>query len=163
MNSTFKTICLTLITLSLFSLAMIEISGISTEAFVNPFKPKANEISEDEGAIRQAKVEKMPKTTMQFIDTLHDFGTINHGEKVRWSYQFTNTGNKPLMIENVIVSCGCTVPDFPKEEIAPGQQGQITLEFNSANKMGDNKKSALVKANTDNSPFPIVFTAKVVK
>jgi hypothetical protein len=63
----------------------------------------------------------------------------------------------------VQTSCGCTVPSFSKEPVAPGKQGEITLEFNSAGKPGDVNKNALIIANADNAPFSIGFSARVEK
>ncbi len=165
MNATIKTILLTVTTLSLFTIAMIEISGISTEAFLNKL-PNANKKSEAELldiSKKDSLVKKMPQTEFLFAETQHDFGTIKEGDKVRWSYHFTNTGKNSLVISNVVVSCGCTAPFFPKEPIAPGAQGEITLEFNSDGKKDKVQKNALVNANTPNSPFSIGFTANVIK
>ena len=65
------------------------------------------------------------------------------------------------MIANVQASCGCTVPSFPKEPIAPGATGEVTLEFNSEGRPGNVLKNALIIANADNAPFSIGFTAVV--
>src|SRR5690606_27849521 len=67
----------------------------------------------------------------------HDFGDIYQGDKVEHTYTFTNTFNQPLIITNVQVTCGCTTPKrFPRDSIAPGQPGQITLRYNSTRKTG---------------------------
>jgi hypothetical protein len=66
------------------------------------------------------------------------------------------------MISNVVVSCGCTAPFYSKAPIAPGIDGEITLEFNSAGKEGKVVKNALVNANVDNSPYSIGFVAEVL-
>jgi hypothetical protein len=165
MNATLKTILLTVLTLSAFTIAMIELTGVSTTAFFNKLNgnsPEATIPNKAEVDKKEALVNAMPKTSFEFIDTKHDFGTIHDGDKVRWSYKFKNTGDKPLMISNVIVSCGCTAPFYSKEPIMPGIEGEITLEFNSAGKEGNVTKNALVKANVDNSPYSIGFIANVL-
>jgi len=65
-----------------------------------------------------------------------DFGNITQGDKVSHTFQFTNTGNTPLIISNVAVTCGCTATSWPKEPIAPGKSSEISVSFNSAGKMG---------------------------
>ena len=68
----------------------------------------------------------------------HDFGNIIQGDKVEHTFYFTNTGNEPLIITNVQVSCGCTTPKgWPRDPIPPGAQGEITVSFNSAGKNGN--------------------------
>src|SRR5687768_6466322 len=66
----------------------------------------------------------------------HDFGNIVQGDKVEHTFYFSNTGNEPLIITNVQVSCGCTTPKgWPRDPIPPGGNGEITVSFNSAGKM----------------------------
>jgi hypothetical protein len=88
---------------------------------------------------------------------------MKEGDKVRHTWIVKNAGEHPLIISNVQTSCGCTVPSFSKEPVAPGKQGEITLEFNSAGKPGDVNKNALIIANADNAPFSIGFSARVEK
>jgi len=86
---------------------------------------------------------------MTFDKTVHDFGTINEGEKVTTIFNFTNTGNKDLIIVDARGSCGCTVPQYPKNSaIAPGEKGEITVIFDSSNKPGMQQKSVTLSANT---------------
>jgi Protein of unknown function (DUF1573) len=167
MNATIKTILLTVLTLSAFTIAMIELTGVSTTAFINKLKGEETSKTGAEKATEQMQrdeeMKKLPKTSFEFPETKHDFGKMKEGDKVRWSYKFKNTGTVPLMISNVQVSCGCTAPFYPKTPIAPGIEGEITLEFNSAGKEGKVEKNALVNANTDNAPFSIGFSAEVLK
>ena len=79
-------------------------------------------------------VADLPKTSIEFDETVFDFGQIKDGEKVRHTYKFTNTGNEPLVLSNCKGSCGCTVPQCPKEAFAPGESGEIVVEYNSRNK-----------------------------
>lgn len=92
-----------------------------------------------------------PATTMAFADTLKDFGTKTQGEMLHFAYEFTNTGNEPLFIEEVIPSCGCSVADYPKQAIAPGGKGEIKVEFDT-NKggLGSVQKLITVVANDAN-------------
>ena len=93
-----------------------------------------------------------PSTTgpvMTFDKTVHDFGTINEGDKVTTVFSFTNTGSEDLIIVDARGSCGCTVPQYPKNTaIAPGETGEITVSFDSNNKPGNQQKSVTLSANT---------------
>ncbi|GAA4308200.1 DUF1573 domain-containing protein [Nibribacter koreensis] len=90
-----------------------------------------------------------PKPVMTFKETEHDFGTIKQDKKVQHTFMFTNTGKSPLVIENASATCGCTVPEWPKEPIAPGATGKITVEFDPAGKVGQQSKQITITANTD--------------
>ncbi|WP_439880958.1 DUF1573 domain-containing protein [Pontibacter sp. MBLB2868] len=83
-----------------------------------------------------------------FAETTYDFGTIKQGEVVEHTFQFTNTGKSPLIIESASASCGCTVPEPPKEPIAPGETGNIKVQFNSTGKVGQQSPTVTVRANT---------------
>ncbi len=97
-----------------------------------------------------------PTTTMTFEETEFDFGTVNEGEKVSHTYTFTNTGDEPLILSNAKGSCGCTVPSWPREPIAPGATGEITVEFNSKNKKGKRNQKVTITANT-NPPQSFIY------
>ena len=90
-------------------------------------------------------------TSIQWIDSARNMGTVNEGQVVDISYRFKNTGTKPLVIKNVTVSCGCTVAEKPEEPVAPGKEGVIKAQFNSSGKPGRNNKSIFVYANTTGS------------
>ncbi len=90
-----------------------------------------------------------PTTAMTFEETEFEFGTVAEGEKVSHTYVFENTGEEPLLISNAKGSCGCTVPDWPREPIAPGAKGEVTVEFNSSGKPGDRNQKVTLTANTN--------------
>ncbi|HYG38743.1 MAG TPA: DUF1573 domain-containing protein [Cytophagales bacterium] len=92
---------------------------------------------------------KGPLPVITFKEKSYDFGTIQEGEKVRHTFEFTNTGEAPLIIQNASASCGCTVPNWPHEPIAPGKSGKIDVEFNSAGKTGPQNKTVSITANTN--------------
>jgi len=94
-----------------------------------------------------AKTSGTPAFT--FDKTSHDFGTINEGDKVTTTFSFTNTGDADLIIVDARGSCGCTVPQYPKNTpIAPGETGSIVVSFDSSNKPGIQQKSVTLSANT---------------
>lgn len=89
-----------------------------------------------------------PTTVMAFEETDFDFGSVKEGEKVKHTYKFKNTGSEPLIISSAKGSCGCTVPKWPSEPIAPGASGVIDVEFDSKGKPGKQTKRVTVNANT---------------
>jgi hypothetical protein len=96
-----------------------------------------------------ATVPSGPTTTMQFMEEVYNFGTIKQGEVVSHTFKFKNTGSEPLIITDAKATCGCTVPKKPNEPIAPGETGEIVVEFNSAGKTGAQTKQVTVTANTN--------------
>lgn len=108
-----------------------------------------------------------PTTTMQFDSELHDFGTIADGDKVTHTFVFTNTGDKPLVVSNAKGSCGCTVPNWDKDPVMPGETGELTIQYDSKNKGSvDGKvdtKFVTVTANTVPSTQRLTIRANVVK
>jgi hypothetical protein len=84
-----------------------------------------------------------------FDETVHNFGNVTEGEKVEYSFKFTNTGDKDLIITDATSSCGCTVPDWPKEPLKPGKSAYMKVVFNSAGKEGFTEKLISIKANTN--------------
>jgi len=89
-----------------------------------------------------------PQPKITFEKEEYDFGTIAIGEKVSYSYNFKNTGDAPLLIADVKPSCGCTsLKDWPKDPIAPGESGKITIEFNSSGFPGAISKTIAVNSN----------------
>lgn len=78
-----------------------------------------------------------------FVESSKDFGDITQGDKVEHVFKLENTGKAPLVISNVAATCGCTVPNWPKEPIAPGKTAEIKVTFNSAGKMG--KQNSVVR------------------
>ena len=86
---------------------------------------------------------------IKFNETSHDFGSFpENAPKVTCKFKFTNTGDGPLVIHQAIASCGCTVPQYPKEPIKPGESGEITVTYNGAGKFpGHFRKSITLRTN----------------
>ncbi len=97
-----------------------------------------------------------PTTSVQFAETEFNFGKVKAGEKVRHEYSFKNTGKEPLIISNAKGSCGCTVPQWPKEPVPVGGEGKIMVEFDSKGKSGNQTKQVTITANTD-PPQSIIY------
>jgi len=90
-----------------------------------------------------------PTTTVTFSEERFNFGTVTAGEKVQHNFKIKNTGKEPLIITNASSSCGCTVPEWPKEPISPGKSGEIKVVFDSNGKSGAQSKRVTIVANTN--------------
>ena len=102
-----------------------------------------------------------PTTTIQYDETSFDFGVADEGTIVKHVYKFKNTGNEPLIISNAKGSCGCTVPTWPKQPVAPGATGEINVEFNTKGKPGRQSKQVTVTANTNPTDTHLEITGEV--
>ena len=112
----------------------------------------------DAGAIEtDESTNKEP--VISFDKKIWDFGTIIDGEVVEHTFRFTNTGTNDLIISNASASCGCTIPEWPKEPIAPGEKGEIKVEFNSNGKKDMVTKDITILANTN--PVKTILQIKV--
>jgi len=97
--------------------------------------------------------------------SVYDFGDVVQGDKVEHIFKFKNTGNEPLIITNVQVTCGCTTPKgWARDPIAAGQSGEITVAFNSLGKFGKQNKVVTVVSNAVNPEgAQISFLANVLE
>ena len=98
---------------------------------------------------------------MKFEKETHEFGTIMQGEKVQYSFKFKNEGKTNLIISSAAGSCGCTVPNYPKEPIAPGAEGKIDVTFDSAGKQGRQNKTVTLVTNAIPNTKVLTITGEV--
>ncbi|SHJ25489.1 DUF1573 domain-containing protein [Pseudozobellia thermophila] len=129
--------------------ALLTLSVFSILAFVSCKENASSKVKSDnvaEAAQRDEAGKQVP--VMTFEKEEHDFGTIEQGTPQETIFKFTNTGNAPLIITSATSSCGCTVPDPPKDPIAPGEEGELLVKFNGS---GQNQvtKTITVNANTE--------------
>jgi hypothetical protein len=104
------------------------------------------------------QVDTQTDAQMEFEEVDWNFGEITQGESVEYAFKFTNTGSDPLIITSAKGSCGCTVPVWPREPVAPGESGVIDVKFNSKGKKGkQNKRVTLI---TNMVPSQKVLTVK---
>lgn len=92
----------------------------------------------------------------------YNFDSIVQGDTVKYTFTFKNTGKSPLIISDVQVGCGCTVPKYSKEPIPPGKKGTIYVEFRSAGKMGMQEKPITVVSNSGGGNVVLFLRGKVV-
>ena len=101
-------------------------------------------------------------TTVEWIDTAVNFGTVTKGDKVHIKYKCKNTGGNPLFIYYVHPGCGCTVANYTKAAIAPGEMGEVDAEFDSNHGTpGEVRKSITVQTNTTNASPKLIFFGTV--
>jgi len=108
-------------------------------------------------------VDNTPKTTIQFAQYEHDFGNIKQDTDNKKIFTFTNTGSEPLLIEAANGSCGCTVPNYPKEPIPPGGIGEIEVVYKPGKQENAQTKTVTVVANTEPKETQLKITANVQK
>jgi hypothetical protein len=104
--------------------------------------------ADDTSMVASDSIATKEMTTIAFADTVHDFGTIKEGEKVSYIFKYKNTGEHPLILEDVRPSCGCTLPEWTKDPIAAGAEGLIKVVYNSEGRPGEFHKTITVIANT---------------
>ncbi|UTW65649.1 DUF1573 domain-containing protein [bacterium SCSIO 12643] len=90
-----------------------------------------------------------------FEKDVHDFGKIKQYGNATTEFVFTNTGNAPLIISNAKGSCGCTVPTWPREPIAPGATAVIKVKYDSK-RVGPINKSVTITSNATNAPTKVI-------
>lgn len=105
--------------------------------------------------------DELPEFT--FEEDFHDFGNIKEGETATHEFKFTNTGKAPLVITSARGSCGCTVPEYPKTPVAPGESGSIKVSFDSNGRSGRQDKNVTLTANTVPNQKILKITSIVVK
>jgi hypothetical protein len=94
-------------------------------------------------------VDNTPKTMVAFKKSEHDFGNVKQDSENKYVFTFTNTGSEPLIIESATGSCGCTVPNYPKQPIPPGGTGDIEVEYKPGKQENAQTKTVTVVANTE--------------
>jgi len=99
---------------------------------------------------------------ISFEKLVHDFGKVMQGDKAEYDFVFTNTGKVPLIVSDVKSSCGCTVPEWPRNPIMPGASATIKVKYNS-NIIGVINKQVTIISNAANSPTVLRIAGSVDK
>ena len=105
--------------------------------------------------------DKQAIPVITFDSDLHDFGRLSAGESVSYSFHFRNTGSADLVVTGASATCGCTVADYPKQRIAPGGDGYVTVTFKSAGKSGQQFQEVTVVTNAQPSRVKLKILAQV--
>lgn len=99
---------------------------------------------------------------LDFAVSEHNFGDIQQGEKVEFSFTFKNNGTAPLILSNVLATCGCTAPEWPKNPIPPEGQEVIKVVFDSSSKIGRQNKVITVRSNSKTGDARLRISAMVL-
>ena len=134
--------------------------AIILSAFSCDRKP-TEKISDNFGAGQLVPDELKP--VIKFKESSFNFKTAKEGEEVSHDFEFTNEGKTDLLISNAVASCGCTVPEWPKEPIPPGAGGKIKTTFNTTGKSGQQHKAVTITANTKPEQTEIYIEGEVIK
>jgi hypothetical protein len=112
--------------------------------------------------IGQAEAMAGKGAKIEFVEKgVHDFGQITEGDTIEHIYKFVNKGEMPLVINNITASCGCTTPEWPRDPIGPGEESSVKVRFNSRGKVGQQRKTITVYANTQPAMTDIAFQVMV--
>jgi len=103
------------------------------------------------------QTEESSNATIDFVSKVVDYGTIEHNADGARKFVFTNNGTEPLLIKNAKGSCGCTVPTWPREAIAPGATAEIGVKY-ATNRVG--KFTKTITLTTNASKKPVILTVK---
>ena len=107
------------------------------------------------------KTEESTNVTIDFVSKVVDYGTIDHNADGARKFVFTNNGTDDLLIKNAKGSCGCTVPTWPREAIAPGDSGSFSVKFNSRGKKNVTQQTVTITANTEKGSERVKIKAMV--
>jgi len=103
------------------------------------------------------------KPAITFEESKHLFGVIKEGDHAEYSFKFKNTGDGDLLIANATASCGCTVPDYPKGIIKPGEEGFVKVKFDSKGKVGVFEKTVTLTCNTEVRETVLTISGEVIE
>ncbi len=98
---------------------------------------------------------------IEFETNIHDFGTVKEGEIVSYTFKYRNSAGGKLLITSASASCGCTVPKYSKEALAPGESGGIEVVFDTRGRQGLQEKTIAIRSNTEVSRTILRITANV--
>jgi hypothetical protein len=107
------------------------------------------------GAAFAVNAQEVAGPELNFEKEVHDFGKVDQYGDASTEFVFTNTGTEPLIISNARGSCGCTVPEWPREPIAPGAQASIKVKYDSK-RVGPINKSVTITSNASNNPTKVI-------
>jgi Protein of unknown function (DUF1573) len=157
--------------------SLLFIAGLSVLTFACKDRAAEKKIAELESKVKELQTQGTPASNtlepvadqkpegplpvLTFETKEHNFGTIKEGDVVEYTFKFKNTGEAPLIIQSAQPSCGCTVPEWSKEPVAPGQEGYIKAKFDSNGKPNVQNKTITVTANTYPKQTALSFTAMV--
>lgn len=116
-------------------------------------------VAQTDAPVKKAKKEKTPEITFESL--VHNYGEIYQGDNGECEFVFKNTGKADLILTNCRSSCGCTVPSWPKDPIAPGKKAVIKVKYNTQ-RIGEINKSITVESNAVNDRVVLKISGNVM-
>ncbi|HRP89840.1 MAG TPA: DUF1573 domain-containing protein [Edaphocola sp.] len=104
-----------------------------------------------------------PEFKFKESNNTHNFGTVKEGPQVSYSFEFSNVGKQPILIQEVSASCGCTTADWPKTPVLPGKSGKITVKYATSGRVGPIDRSVYIKSNASRMPLELKILGSVTK
>ena len=129
--------------------------------FPSTLPPSQTNPGQQPAAVQQPAQPALPSTSINFKEPKKDFGKVLASSTNKHTFVFTNTGTEPLVISNAKGSCGCTVPKWPQEPIAPGETGEISVEYKPAGQSGVQTKFVTITANTTPATTQLTITGDI--
>lgn len=109
-----------------------------------------------------AKLDTSSFAQMKFENSAYDFGDLYQGEKPEHIFIFKSIGNAPLIINNVLTTCGCTAPEWPKVPMQSGEEGEVKIVFDSSTKIGRQNKVITIRSNAKSGDYRLRISAMVL-
>ncbi len=129
---------------------IVSLLAVTAISFTSCKENAADKVkAENVEATSERDAQEVVYPTLDFDKSTHDFGTIDEGDVVEHTFTFTNNGKAPLVITAARGTCGCTVPTWTKDPVAPGESGEMLVKFNSRGKLNQQNKSVNITANTE--------------
>jgi hypothetical protein len=102
--------------------------------------------------------------TIYFAETQHDFGKVNEGDKVNYTFSFANKGSSVLTVKDIRTSCGCTAALLSQDNLAPGQEGTLKVELDTKNRSGKMSRTVTISSNDPKDPTKVLtIYADIIK
>jgi len=143
------------------------VAGLSVAMLLTacgPDQPKTGEINAQDVTNSQSATgnQTVNIPVIKFEEETHDYGRITQGEKVAYAFKFKNVGKSNLIITSAQGSCGCTVPEWPRKPIMPGEEGKIDVVFSSEGKQGMVEKTVTLITNGEPSTKVLTIKADII-
>jgi len=129
---------------SIFAVAILALASTGVFAQGKKLEVAQKTVSVSPAVAPAPAAAATPETTIKFKTETHDFGTLQEGDPAEAEFVFTNTGKKPLIIQNVQPGCGCTTPFWSKDPVAPGKTGIIKASYGTKGRVGAFNKNITV-------------------
>ncbi|MEC8603453.1 MAG: DUF1573 domain-containing protein [Bacteroidota bacterium] len=158
-------VILVMVTLNTFKISQLEKVKVGKKVEVAPTAKITQPLTQNPTAKPTTnpllnEASKGPTTTIFFDTDVKDFGNVSVDSENKYSFEFINNGMEPLKISNARGSCGCTVPDWPKQPIMPGQKGKIDVVYKPNKSQAGKPQTKTVTVTANTTPANTVLNIK---